>query len=73
MAAVRDVPDAPVYVYGSIPASLHSWGVEGALRLFHDGIKSVHRVGEAHVPQHELTVQLDWDAKARHLQVIPQR
>ena len=72
VTALRAVPGAPVYVYGSIPESMHSWGVEGALRLFHEGVKSVHRVGDADVPQNERTVQLDWNAKMRRLQAIPQ-
>jgi hypothetical protein len=71
VAAVREVPDAAVYVYGSVPASLHSWGVEGALRLFHKEIKSVRRMDEV-LPQGEKAITIDWDAKTRSLRMSPE-
>jgi hypothetical protein len=67
--ALRQIPDAPVYVYTSAPASLQSWGVEGALRLVHKDVKAIYRSGDAGVPAVGPRVQFGWDDKAQRLRV----
>ncbi len=66
-SAVAQVADAPIYIYDRIPASMHSWGVEGALRLSHAGIAQVHRLEDAGLPTEGRMLLLDWDGEARRL------
>jgi hypothetical protein len=65
--AVRAVSDSPVYFYDTIPASMHSWGVEGALRLYHPGIEAVHRLEDSNPPTDKPAELLNWDPQHRRL------
>jgi hypothetical protein len=69
--ALRLVPDTPIYIYDRIPGSMHSWGVDGALRLYHHGIVEVHRLEDAGLPVDGRMLLVDWDARARHLASEP--
>ena len=65
--AVRQVADSPVYLYDTIPASMHSWGVEGALRLFHSNIAAVHRLDDTNPPTQGPIQLLTWNAAHRQI------
>jgi hypothetical protein len=69
--AVRQVADTPVYLYDRIPASMHSWGVDGALRLYHSGIVAVHRLEDSNPPAQDPAQLLNWDPGSRKLTAIP--
>ena len=69
--AVRHAPDAPAYLYDAVPVSLHSWGVEGALRIYHGGTVKVHPLVETGLQPEGGMLLLNWDPRARHLAVAP--
>ena len=69
--AVRQVPPASEYLYDTVPESLHAWGVEGALRLYHGFTVKAHQLGEAGRRPEPGLVLLNWDPRARHLAVAP--
>ncbi len=68
VSALRTVPDARVYVYTNEPAFVHYWGIDGALRLFHDHVEEVHILTELGLPDKPMEL-LNWDAHARQFQV----
>ena len=65
VTALAHVPDSPVYVYDAGPESLRSWGVEGALRLYHANVDRVYRLEDAGLPADGRMLLLQWDAPAR--------
>jgi len=69
--AARHVPGAAIYVYDAVPESLHSWGVEGTLRLFHDGIQRVDHLGKAGLVPEPGMLLINWDANTRRLAAMP--
>jgi hypothetical protein len=71
VTAVRQTSDSPAYLYDTIPASMHSWGVEGALRLFHPDIAAVHRLDDANPPTAGPIQLLTWDPARRRLAAVP--
>jgi hypothetical protein len=71
VSALRSVPDSRVYIYDAIPASMHSWGVDGALRLFHPGIETVHRLEDAGLPTSGEIQLLNWDGRRWRLTAEP--
>jgi hypothetical protein len=73
VAAVPHIPDAPVYVYETEPESMHSWGVDGALYLFHDGIRQATPIGRGGLTPQQGMVLIRWDAAARRLDSMPFR
>jgi hypothetical protein len=69
--AVRRVPDAPAYIYDGVPASMHSWGVEGALRIFHKDVQQVREIGTGGLMPSAGMWWIHWDAAARRLDTAP--
>jgi hypothetical protein len=69
VGAVRQAPHSSSYVYDTVPESLHSWGVEGALRLYHGDALKAHQLGEAGLLPETGMLLLNWDSRARHLTV----
>ena len=69
--AVRQAPQTSSYVYDMVPESLHPWGVEGALRLYHGFNVKAHQLGETGLQPEAGLVLLNWDPRARHLAVAP--
>ena len=67
--ALRAVPDAPAYVYTNEPPFVHSWGIEGALRLYHRNVEDVHRLFELGLPADKQMELLSWDAGRQRFQV----
>jgi hypothetical protein len=50
---------------------MHSWGVEGALRLFHQNISSVHRLGDSNPTTQGPIQLLNWNPQLRELTAAP--
>lgn len=69
--SLRQAADSAIYIYDRIPASMHSWGVEGALHLFHHGVTLVHRLEDSGLPAADQMILLDWDGAGRHLAAEP--
>jgi hypothetical protein len=69
--AVRQAPPASSYVYDTVPESLHSWGVEGAVRLYHGDAVKAHQLGETGLQPEPGLLLLSWEPRARHLSVEP--
>src|SRR5262249_45663983 len=65
--AIRQIPDSPVYVWDSVPASMHSWGVDGTLYLFHKDIQKILPIGAQGLTPGPGMLWLNWDAAARRL------
>lgn len=67
VSALRTAPDASAYLYSGAPDSLHDWGVEAALRIFHgNGVTARSLDGES-LPESEHMQLLTWDAKTRRM------
>jgi hypothetical protein len=71
VSALHQAPDAPVYIYDLIPWSMHSWGVDGALRIYHPNVSKVHRLEDDGLPTEGPMQFLTWDAKSRRLLAAP--
>jgi len=71
VAAIRAAPDAPIYIYDRIPRSMHHWGVEGALQLYHPNVTLVHRLEDSGLPGEGAMQLLEWDASGRRLEATP--
>jgi hypothetical protein len=69
--AVRRVPDSPIYVWDNIPASMHSWGVDGTLYLFHKDIQKILPIGAQGLTPGPGMLWINWDAAARRLDAAP--
>jgi hypothetical protein len=73
VAAVPHLPDAPVYVYETEPESMHSWGIDGALYLFHNGIRQAIPIGRGGLTPQPGMLLIRWDAAAQRLDCMPFR
>lgn len=69
VAALRDVPDAPVYVFTNEPAFVHYWGIDGTLRLYHKNVEDVHPLFTLDLPADKQMELLSWDTRRQRFQV----